>query len=175
MSNLKEDDKRCGVMARASRAAVLEAYDRLGTAKAVAAEFGVTKETASRRLRREGVNLGLNRGRYRVNGDFERIPDEMLLAAYNRLGTARAVAEEFGVNPTMACRRLRMLGVVLRHNSGRKGGLWKISDEAVMNEFRRLGSASAMARFFGFAPAAGCRRMNVLGVNLRPGRKRRRR
>ena len=172
MSNLKAEDKRCGVMARASRAAILAAYDRLGTAKAVATEFGVTKETASRRLRREGVNLRHNRGRYpRVKSEFfVRIPDEMMLAAYERLGNAKAVAQEFGVNATMACRRLRALGVNLRRNSGRKGGLWDIPDEVVMNEFRRQGSASAMARFFGVTPAAGCRRMNALGVNLRPGR-----
>ena len=109
----------------ASREEVLEAYHRLGTAVAVGREFNCLTQTACRRLNREGVDLGGNRGRRGgVLGQSEDprwLDDKAVEAACWRLVTVTNVAAEFGVSFYTARKRMLALGFNnLRCNSGRR-------------------------------------------------------
>ena len=83
---------------------LLEAYQRLGSATAVARELGMTRGAIGPRLRRAGISL--RRG-CPVVGDAD------LLTAYRERGTAAATGTVFGMSASQAQRRLRRLGVIL--------------------------------------------------------------
>ena len=110
----------------ASREEVLEAYDRLGTASAVAREFNTFPNTAGKRLKAEGVDVGKNRGFYggasvwrKKAADGRYDDDAAVLAVYKRLKTSAATAAQFGVSQSTMKRRLNGLGICL---SGNRGG-----------------------------------------------------
>jgi hypothetical protein len=54
-----------------------------------------------------------------ATGDARRPTDAALRAAYKRLGSARQVAQEFGISPTTASKRLKAMGVDLLNPGGR--------------------------------------------------------
>ena len=102
----------------ASREEVLDAYHRLGTAVAVAREFNTFPNTASVRLKKEGIDVSKNRG---IPGGAKNDlfwDDNEVRAVYARLKTSAATATEFKVSPSTMKRRLNNLGICLRANSG---------------------------------------------------------
>lgn len=95
-------------------------YERLGSRAKVAAEYGCSESAVQNAMLRRGIAAKPLKGRI-YTWTPERIAEwSNLQADYDRLGSKRAVAEEYGCTIKVVEEALDKLGVKLRPMKGRK-------------------------------------------------------
>jgi hypothetical protein len=128
----------------------------------IATELSVAPQTVSEYLVRYGLAPAPRSTRTGT------APDEDVIAAYDRLGTVRGVADHFGLPYESVRRRLVAAGVMLRR-SGRPAGGRTGADqlERIVAAYRSGATLTEISIDLGLAENTVRRRLRDAGVELR--------